>query len=59
MQKKPYWSGPKKPMNGGPNKGKNNRNQRGGKQQKEELATAPVLCPGARMMTVTGGLNRI
>ena len=37
MQKKPYWSGPKKPMNGGP-KGKKNRNQRGGRQEKEELA---------------------
>ena len=37
MQKKPFWSGPKKPMNGAPNKGKKNRNQRGGKQQ-EELA---------------------
>jgi translation initiation factor IF-3 len=37
MQKKSYWSGPKKPMSGGP-KSKKNRNQRGGKAEKEELA---------------------
>ena len=50
MQKKPYWSGPKKPIGGGP-KGKKNRNQRGGKQQKEELAiNDEIRAPEVRLV---------
>ena len=50
MQKKPYWSGPKKPMSGGP-KGKKNRNQRGGKAQKEELAiNDEIRAPEVRLV---------
>ena len=50
MQKKPFWSGPKKPMGGGP-KGKKNRNQRGGRQQKEELAiNDEIRAPEVRLV---------
>ena len=50
MQKKTYWSGPKKPMGGGP-KGKKNRNQRGGKPQKEELAiNDEIRAPEVRLV---------
>ena len=38
-------------MNGGPNKGKKNRNQRGGKQQKEELAiNDEIRAPEVRLV---------
>ena len=50
MQKKPFWSGPKRPMNGGP-KGKKNRNQRGGKQEREELAiNDEIRAPEVRLV---------
>ena len=50
MQKKPFWSGPKKPANAGA-KGKKNRNQRGGKLQQEELAiNDEIRAPEVRLV---------
>lgn len=39
MVKKPYWSGPKRPSSAAPGaRGRNNRNMRGKRQEKDELA---------------------